>query len=81
MSLRPTILAKFEEVAAREHMTLAPIHDDLVLLDSGLDSLCFALIVALLEDELGLDPFTESEEVSFPVTFGDFVQSYDNAVR
>jgi hypothetical protein len=79
MSLRPTILAKFEEVATREQVTLAPIHDDLVLLDSGLDSLCFALIVALLEDDLGLDPFSDSEEVSFPVTFGDFVRFYDDA--
>jgi acyl carrier protein len=79
MSLRPTIIAKFEEVAEREHKTLVTINDDLVLLDSGLDSLCFALIVALLEDELGLDPFSESEEVSFPVTFGDFVRFYDDA--
>ena len=31
--------------------------DDLVLLDSGLDSLCFAILVARLEDELGVDPF------------------------
>jgi hypothetical protein len=50
-----------------------------VLLDSGLDSLCFALIVATLEDELGFDPFTIAEDVYFPVTFGDFVRFYDDA--
>jgi len=78
MSLRPTVVAKFEEVAHRQHRTLAPLSDDLVLMESGLDSLCFAIIVALLEDELGLDPFTQSDEVFFPVTFGEFVRCYEN---
>lgn len=72
----PVIAAKFREVAAAQDKTLAPLTDDLVLLDSGLDSLCFAIIVATLEDELGFDPFTESEDVFFPVTFGDFVRFY-----
>ena len=79
MSLRPIILAKFEEVAKSQERQLAPVHDDLVLLDSGLDSLCFAIIVAQLEDELAMDPFSASEEVVFPVTFGDFVRFYDDA--
>ena len=79
MSLRPIILAKFEEVAKSQERQLAPLHDDLVLLDSGLDSLCFAIIVAQLEDELAMDPFSASEEVVFPVTFGDFVRFYDDA--
>jgi hypothetical protein len=79
MTLRPIILAKFEEVAASQGRKLTPVRDDLPLLDCGLDSLCFAIIVAHLEDELGLDPFSESEEVAFPVTFGDFVRFYDNA--
>jgi len=48
-------------------------------MDSGLDSLCFAVIVARLEDELGIDPFTMSEEIEFPVTFSDFVKIYENA--
>jgi acyl carrier protein len=48
-------------------------------LESGLDSLCFAMIVASLEDVLGVDPFSADEEFSFPVTFGDFVESYENA--
>ena len=78
MSLRPIIVAKFEEVAQRQQRKLAPLHDGLDLMESGLDSLCFAIIVALLEDELGLDPFTRSDEVFFPVTFGEFVGCYEN---
>src|SRR5579871_4965614 len=76
-TLREVLVAKFEEVAAAQGKSLAgPLADDLVLLESGLDSLCFAIIVATLEDELGFDPFTEAEDVYFPVTFGDFVRFY-----
>jgi hypothetical protein len=77
MSVRSTILAKFAEVAASQEKTLAPLTDDLVLLDSGLDSLCFAIIVAALEDELGRDPFSASDDVYFPVTLGDFIRFYE----
>jgi acyl carrier protein len=78
--LRVAILAKFENVAAAQGKPLAsPLTDDLVLLESGLDSLCFAIIVATLEDELGFDPFTEAEDVYFPVTLGDFVRFYERA--
>jgi hypothetical protein len=79
MNLRSTILAKFEEVAKSQQKQLGPVHDDLVLLESGLDSLCFAIIVAGLEDDLGTDPFSELEDVYFPVTFGDWVRLYENA--
>jgi acyl carrier protein len=67
---------------AREHgKMLAPLRDDLVLLDSGLDSLGFAVLVARLEDRLGIDPFTASEDAQFPVTFGDFVKVYENGAH
>jgi hypothetical protein len=49
------------------------------LTNSGLDSLCFALLVARLEDETGRDPFSESDEVSFPVTLGEFIALYEHA--
>jgi len=79
-AVRETILAKFREVAAAQEKTIAPLSDDLVLLDSGLDSLCFAIIVATLEDELGFDPFTEAEDVYFPVTLGDFIRFYERTL-
>jgi acyl carrier protein len=78
-ALRGTIAARFREIAASQDKTLQPLADELVLLESGLDSLCFALIVATLEDELGFDPFTEAEDVYFPVTFGDFVRFYERS--
>jgi hypothetical protein len=79
MSVRPAIIAQFEQVAKEQNKALAPLADGLVLLESGLDSLCFAIIVARLEDKLGYDPFSAREDVEFPVTFGDFVKFYDDA--
>src|SRR5712691_6153989 len=81
MSVRPTITAQFKQVAREQGKKLASLSDDLVLLDSGLDSLCFAIIVARLEDALGFDPFTASDDVYFPVTLGDFVRVYENAAK
>jgi hypothetical protein len=44
-----------------------------------LDSLCIAVLVATLDDELGLDPFASDDDVGFPVTVGDFIRRYENA--
>jgi acyl carrier protein len=78
MSVRLTVQSVMEDVAAEQEKKLAPLSDDTILAQSGLDSLCFAIIVARLEDALGVDPFTASDEVYFPVTFGDFVSLYEN---
>ena len=53
MSVRSTVTTVFKQVAAEQQRTLVPISDDLKLLESGLDSLSFAIIVAKLEDEVG----------------------------
>jgi len=79
MSVRATITSLFEQVAHEQQRKLSPLSDDLRLLESGLDSLSFALIVARLEDKLGRDPFDTAE--SFPVTFGDFVRLYESHSR
>jgi acyl carrier protein len=81
MSLRCTVIAQFEQVANEQGKRLAPLSDNLVLLDSGLDSLCFAIIVARLEDALGVDPFSTAEDGRLPLTFGDFVKFYEDATK
>jgi acyl carrier protein len=72
-------LQAIKDIAAAQKKTLAPLADDLALTSSGLDSLCFALLVARLEDETGRDPFSESDEVSFPVTLGELIALYEHA--
>lgn len=81
MSVKLTILQQMEDVAREHGKILAPLDDDLVLANSGLDSLGFAVLVARLEDTLGVDPFTAAEDAFFPVTLGDFVKVYENGAR
>jgi acyl carrier protein len=79
MDVRAEVTSQFQQVALEQDKHLAPLTDDLTLLDSGLDSLCFAIVVARLENSLGSDPFSDDEDARFPVTFGDFVRFYENA--
>ncbi|MBV9537505.1 MAG: acyl carrier protein [Acidisphaera sp.] len=69
------------EVAAEHARSLPPLQDDTRLIDLGLDSLGLAVIVARLEDGLGVDPFRASIDAPFPVTVGDFIRIYENAAR
>ena len=78
--IRSDIIALFTQVADEQGKRLAPLSDDLALLDCGLDSLCLAIIVARLEDRLGFDPFgTDDGVVEFPLTIGQFVELYEHA--
>jgi len=79
MSLREEIYTVFEQVAEEQDKRLAPLSNSLGLLETGLDSLCFAIIVARLEDSLGIDPFSAEDAVGFPVTVGQFVRLYEDA--
>ena len=81
MSVKQAVLSQFQLVAKEQKKRLAPLSDDLVLLDSGLDSLCVAIVVARLEDALGVDPFGTASDGDFPVTVGDFVKLYEDAAR
>jgi len=79
MSVAAMVVDQFRQVAREQSKEIAELNDDTVLLESGLDSLCFAIIVAQLEDRLGVDPFTAAEDVYFPVTLGDFIKFYEDA--
>ena len=81
MSVRSTIASQFQQVAREQERPLLPLSDELQLTQSGLDSLSLAIIVARLEDHLGVDPFNAAEAVEFPVTFGDFVRLYENVAK
>jgi len=74
---RAAIISQFKLVAEEQNKKLTRLDDDLVLFESGLDSLCLAVVIARLEDELGKDPFSTSEGVNFPVTLGDFIRLYE----
>jgi len=79
MSIRSTVLAKIATVARDQRKTIGPVTGETRLLESGLDSLCIAIIVAELEDELGIDPLSSGMETEFPATVADLIELYENA--
>ena len=81
MNVRSEILDQLKQVAHEQDRQLAPLSDELPLLDSGLDSLCFAILVSRLEIVLGVDPFSNNTDAPFPVKLGEFISFYEYAVQ
>ncbi len=77
-SLESQIIEVFQEVFREQNDGANPpeLNPDSILLETGLDSLGFAIFVVRLEETLGFDPFTLSSEAYYPRTFGDFVKFY-----
>ncbi|WP_394494180.1 acyl carrier protein [Shewanella sp. ENK2] len=80
--MKKIILEKFNEALEQTDVDkrYETIADEQLLLESGLDSLGFAILVALLEEELDFDPFQEMEDAVYPTTFGEFVAIYENRI-
>ena len=76
--MKEKILDIFNKVYAKENPNseIPLIKDETVLLNTGLDSLGFALLIMTLEEKLGFDPFSLSEDPFYPKTFGDLVTYY-----
>jgi acyl carrier protein len=75
--LEDDIRRVFGEVWALEKGSVAPaLTAETVLLETGLDSLGFAIFVSSLEEALGYDPFTLSQDAFYPQTFEEFVSFY-----
>ncbi len=83
MKVRDRIEQEFHNILDQIDGTLnvPALTDDTILLESGLDSLGFAILVATLEDTLGYDPFLAMEEPYYPSTFGEFVKLYEEYSR
>jgi hypothetical protein len=77
MTIRDLVLKEINIVAAEQDKTLPPLTDDLALLESGLDSLCFAILVSRLEDATGSDPFASAKASAFPRTVGELIAFYE----
>jgi acyl carrier protein len=80
MSIRTDILDQIEVVARENNKRLASLVDRTPLLETGLDSLAIAVLVANLEDRFGVDPFS-TDGAEIPTTVGDLIRMYENAVR
>ena len=79
MSIREKIISAMHEAAETRELTLDKnLTDETKLLENGLDSLGYAIVVIALEEELGFDPFVEMEDPIYPTTFGEFLKIYQN---
>ena len=78
MNTREIITEALKRVAAGQDADLvSDLNNDTILLESGLDSLGFAVLVAELEEVLGFDPFVMMDTPVYPETLGDFVAFYE----
>ncbi len=74
--LRDKITTAIQETADLRGTEVVVLVDETVLLESGLDSLGFAILVARLEEELGYDPFILMDVPVYPRTLSEFVEIY-----
>jgi len=77
MDVRGTVLEELALIFEEDGLELPALDDGLVLLDSDLDSLGFAVLVARLDERLGYDPFTLMNEPVYPQTLGEFIGIYE----
>lgn len=75
--IRKCFNALWEEDHEGPPPVLAP---ETVLLETGFDSMAFAVLVAQLDDELGVDPFALEMDADPPVTFAEFVGFYERCI-
>ena len=77
-AMEPIIRRLFvETIEATGGALRGELGPDSILLQTGLDSLGFAILVARLEEELGFDPFVIMTEPVYPKTYGEFVALYE----
>ena len=79
MSVRDVVYEQIRSVAEQQKKVLPRLDDELGLMESGLDSLCIAVLIANLDDKLGVDPFGSSDDAEIPVTIGDLIRVYETA--
>ena len=77
LNLEQQIKDAMQQVAELSDCQLVEsINPDTLLLECGLDSLGYAMLVAQLEENLGYDPFTELALDTYPSTFAEFLAMY-----
>lgn len=77
--LKEKIIAAMHKVAGQQDAKLVSnLGEETVLLNSGLDSLGFAVLVATLEMDFGFDPFADADSAYYPRTLAEFIDYYLN---
>lgn len=77
MNIRSAITTELAALYEEDGFAVPEFTDDLVLLETDLDSLGFAVLVTRLDERLGFDPFSLSDEPEYPATLGEFIEIYE----
>ena len=78
--LRTIVDSVISQVASESGKELvSDFGEETVLLECGLDSLDFAVVVARLERDLGFDPFSQLDEPVYPRTYADLIGIYEGS--
>jgi hypothetical protein len=78
MAVRLRNISEMQKIAAEQQVTLPPLVDEISLHETGFDALGFAILVARLEEDLGIDRFTMAEDAAFPLMVGDLIRVNEN---
>jgi acyl carrier protein len=82
VNLEQQIRQAMQQVAEiSDCILIEPIESATLLLECGLDSLGYAMLVAQLEEDLGFDPFTELAIDTYPSTFAEFLAIYQQCAN
>ena len=77
MQIRDAVIAELKALYEEDGLSVPDLHDEVVLLETDLDSLGFAVLVTRLDEILGSDPFSELEEPVYPETLGELIKIYE----
>lgn len=80
MTVREIVYEQIKVVAQQHSKVLLEVTDSTNLLATGLDSLCMASLISVLDETLKVDPFGTGDDVGLPVSVGDLVSIYSKAV-
>ena len=79
-SVRNAVIATLQHIVFEHHKLSVVFTEETPLIGSGLDSLSLAVAAVRLEELLEVDPFATDIEGRFPLTIGDMIKLYQNAV-
>ncbi|MCO4321663.1 hypothetical protein [Aliidiomarina quisquiliarum] len=77
LQIERELLRCLEEVAAQTGVTLASdLNQHSTLVESGLDSLAMSMVIALMDERLGSQPFGDASLEGVPNTLAELVLAY-----
>lgn len=75
-AVREVVVQEISTLLEEGGRPVPALDDDDVLMQAGLDSLSFAILITRLEDRFGYDPFTEMEVPVYPRTLQELTSVY-----